>query len=303
MAANDLLTRERMNRPGRQPRRHVLRERIVTVVIWMSAILVLGLLGWILLGIALRGLSRVSFAFLTEAVADAGRAGGIGPVLVSTSLLLAVALLIAIPISLATAVELADRTCGTNRRWQRIIRSSLDVLAGVPSIVFGLFGNALFVITLGLGYSILSGGLTLACMVLPLLIRSFEQALTAVPREYRYAAAALGLGRTATLRQVILPAAFPALMAGVVLSIGRALAETAALIFTAGYVARSPQSLLDSGRSMSVHIYDLAMNVPHGGPQAYATACVLVGLLLGINVAIAWLLRLSGLSSNRGGPG
>jgi len=278
---------------------HPWRERTVTAGVGLAAGLVIAALMWILGDIFVRGISQVNWEFLTADVEDAGRAGGIGPVLVSTALLLAVTMSIAIPLSLATAVELSE---GRNRdRWlTRNVRRSLDVLAGVPSIVFGLFGNALFVVSLGLGYSLLSGGLTLACMILPLLIRSFEQALSAVPLEYRHAAAALGLSRTVTLARVVLPAAAPALMAGIVLSTGRALAETAALIFTAGYVARTPESLMDSGRTMSVHIYDVAMHVPGGGSKAYATACVLVGLLLAINLSIALLLRLAGLTGRPG---
>lgn len=278
------------------PHRNRRRDMLVTGAIWCAAGSVVAILGWILLDIGIRGLSQVSFAFLTEAVEDAGRAGGIGPILVSTMLLLGVTLVIAVPLSLATAIELTDRI-GNDNWFTRNVRRCLDVLAGVPSIVFGLFGNALFAITLGLGYSILSGGLTLACMVLPLLIRTFEQAITSVPHEYRFAAAALGLGRSATLFRVVLPAAAPGLMAGIVLSVGRALAETAALIFTAGYVVRTPESLFDSGRSMSVHIYDMAMNVPNGGTQAYATACVLVAMLLAINGLAAFLLRMAGLAS------
>jgi phosphate transport system permease protein len=268
----------------------------VAGVIWSASGFVVAILAWILFDIGVRGLSRVNIRFLTESVEEAGRAGGIGPILVSTMLLVGVTLIIAVPLSLATAIELTDRI-GGDSWFTRIVRRCLDVLAGVPSIVFGLFGNALFVIALGLGYSVLSGGLTLACMVLPLLIRSFEQAILMVPREYHFAAAALGLGRTATLFRVVLPAAAPGLMAGVVLSVGRALAETAALIFTAGYVARTPESLFDSGRSMSVHIYDMAMNVPNGGTQAYATACVLVVMLLAINGITALLLRMAGLAS------
>ncbi|TWU19940.1 phosphate ABC transporter permease PstA [Allorhodopirellula heiligendammensis] len=281
---------------------HRRRDLLVTSVIWLAAGSVVTILGWILIDIGVRGLTHVSYAFLTEAVEDAGRAGGIGPILISTMLLLGVTLFIAIPLSLATAIELTEMI-EQNSWFSRNLRRFLDVLAGVPSIVFGLFGNALFVITLELGYSILSGGLTLACMVLPLLVRTFEQAITAVPREYRFAAAALGLDRTATLFRVVLPAAAPGLMAGVVLSVGRALAETAALIFTAGYVARTPESLLDSGRSMSVHIYDMAMNVPGGGTQAYATACVLVAMLLAINGSTAILLRMAGLASRPGAGG
>ncbi|WDI40587.1 phosphate ABC transporter permease PstA [Bremerella sp. P1] len=275
---------------------HHWREIAVTVVVWLAAGLAMAILVWILADIAIRGISQVDLSFLTQDVQDAGLAGGIAPILLSTTLLLAVTMLIAIPLSLATALELTEGV--VEDRWlARNVRRCLDILAGVPSIVFGLFGNALFVVTLGLGYSILSGSLTLACMILPLMIRTFEQAISAVPHEYRQAAAALGLGRTATLAQVVLPAAAPALVAGIVLSVGRALAETAALIFTAGYVARTPESLLDSGRTMSVHIYDMAMNVPGGGSRAYATACVLVILLLAINVSIAWLLRMTGLSS------
>lgn len=272
------------------------RDLLVTGVIWSASGFVVAILAWILFDIGIRGLSHVNIRFLTEAVEDAGRAGGIGPILVSTMLLLGVTLIVAVPLALATAIELTDRI-GDDRWFTQNLRRCLDVLAGVPSIVFGLFGNALFVITLGLGYSVLSGGLTLACMVLPLLIRTFEQAIIAVPREYHLAAAALGLGRTATIFRVVLPAAAPGLMAGVVLSVGRALAETAALIFTAGYVARTPESLFDSGRSMSVHIYDMAMNVPNGGTQAYATACVLVAMLLAINGSTALLLRMAGLMS------
>ena len=281
---------------------HDRRELLVTAIVWLAAGLVIAVLVWILGDIAVRGIAHVDARFLIDSVEDAGRAGGIGPILISTAMLLAVTMAIAIPLSLATAIELTEGR--TRDRWLvGHIRRCLDVLAGVPSIVFGLFGNALFVVSLGMGYSILSGGLTLACMILPLLIRTFEQAIVTVPDSYRLAAAALGLGRTATLVRVTLPAAAPALMAGVVLSIARALAETAALIFTAGYVSRTPESLLDSGRSLSVHIYDLAMNVPGGGPQAYATACVLVVLLLVINMSIAFFLRMAGLANraNSGG--
>ncbi|MFQ5742302.1 MAG: PstA family ABC transporter permease, partial [Acidobacteriota bacterium] len=171
----------------------------------------------------------------------------------------------------------------------RLIRRSLDVLAGVPSIVFGLFGNVLFCQILGFGFSILSGGLTLACMVLPILIRSTEAGFRAVPDEYRHASAALGLSRCSTLFKVLLPVAVPGLLVGLVLGIGRAIAETAALIFTSGYVDRMPESLLDSGRSLSVHIFDLAMNVPGADAYAYASALVLVSALLVINQSAAWL--------------
>ena len=157
----------------------------------------------------------------------------------------------------------------------RLVRRSLDVLAGVPSIVFGLFGNAFFCKTLHLGFSILSGGLTLACMVLPILIRATEEGFRSVPADLRPGAAALGLSRTSTLFRLLLPAAVPGLTVGLVLGIGRALAETAALIFTSGYVDRMPSSLTDSGRALSIHIYDLSMNVAGGSlaPGAPTAPC------------------------------
>ncbi|MEK6735209.1 MAG: ABC transporter permease subunit, partial [Pseudomonadota bacterium] len=169
-------------------------------------------------------------------------------------------------------------------RFGIVVRFSLQVLAGVPSIVFGLFGNAFFSIYLGMGFSILSGGLTLACMLLPILVSTAEAGLRAVPQSYRLSAAALGISKTASLIHLLLPAAAPALAAGLLLGIGRAIAETAALIFTSGYVDRMPGSLLDSGRALALHIFDLSMNVPGGDQPAYASALVLVTLLLCINV-------------------
>ncbi len=263
-------------------------DRVATVLVWGAVVLVTAAFLWILGDIVRHGVGRVSVVFLTQAPADFGRAGGIGPILVSTLLLLAVCLAVTIPLGLGSAVLLAEYT-SSDRRFGRLVRRSLDVLAGIPSIVFGLFGNAFFAVVLGLGFSILSGGLTLACMALPIFIRAAEEGFRSVPDEYRMGAAALGMTRTHTLAHLLLPAAAPGLAVGLVLGIGRALAETAALIFTSGYVDRMPGSLLDSGRSLSVHIYDLSMNVSGGDPNAYASALVLLVLLLLINWAAAWV--------------
>ena len=267
---------------------HRFTDRLLVAAGWASAAFVAAGLGWVLLDVVTGGIETLSLSFLLEAPRDAGRAGGIGPVLVSTALVLGICLLVVVPMGLGAAVALAETTTSTGRSG-RLIRGSLDVLAGVPSIVFGLFGNALFGRMLGLGFSILSGGLTLACMVLPFFVRSAEAGLAAVPRDYRLGAAALGMTRVRTLWHLLLPAAAPALVAGLVLSIGRALAETAALLFTSGYVARMPGSLLDSGRTLTVHIYDLAMNVPGGEPTAWATALVLVLALVVIDVTVGWI--------------
>ncbi|QIR35608.1 phosphate ABC transporter permease PstA [Tolypothrix sp. PCC 7910] len=258
-----------------------------TFVLWAIAFLITAVFCWILSDILWHGLGQISWEFLTTAPENAGREGGIAPILISTCLILGVCMAVSLPLGIGTAVLLAEFTTSESV-FGRLVRRSLDVLAGVPSIVFGLFGNAFFSIKLGLGFSILSGGLTLACMVLPILIRSTEAGLRAVPLDYRLGAAALGLSRTTTLGKLLLPAATPGLVVGLVLGIGRAIAETAALIFTSGYVDRMPESLLDSGRSLSVHIFDLSMNVAGGDANAYASALVLLILLLLINGIAIW---------------
>ena len=255
---------------------------------WATAIGVTTIFLWIVGSIVSQGLGPLSLDFLLSDPSNAGRDGGIAPILISTLLILGVCLVIALPLGLATALLLAEFTV-SDRRLGQWVRRSLDFLAGVPSIVFGLFGSVFFSQVLGLGFSILSGGLTLACMVLPLLIRATEEGLRSQPNRYRQGAAALGLSKTTTLFKILLPAALPGLMVGVVLSIGRALAETAALIFTSGYVDRFPESLLDSGRALSIHIFDLSMNVPGGDSNAAASALVLLGLLLGLNGLAAFI--------------
>lgn len=260
---------------------------VSSLVFWAIAAVVTAIFGWILGDILWHGVGQLSWAFLTSEPQNAGREGGIAPILVSTVLILAVCLAVSLPLGVGTAVLLAEFT-DVNRFFGGWVRRSLDILAGVPSVVFGLFGNAFFAIKLGLGFSILSGGLTLACMVLPILIRATEAGFRGVPDDYRLSAAALGLSRTTTFSKLLLPAAVPGLIVGMVLGIGRAIAETAALIFTSGYVARMPTSLFDSGRSLSVHIFDLSMNVAGGDSKAYGSALVLLALLLLINgVAMA----------------
>lgn len=261
-----------------------------TLIFWAIAVLVAAVFWWILGDIFWHGVGQLSWEFLTTEPRNAGREGGIAPILVSTGLILGVCLAVSLPIGVGTAIFLAEFT-RTESIFGRLVRRSLDILAGVPSIVFGLFGNAFFSVKLGLGFSILSGGLTLACMVLPLLIRSAEEGFRAVPADYRLGAAALGLSRTTTLGKLLLPAATPGLVVGLVLGIGRALAETAALIFTSGYVDRRPESLLDSGRSLSIHIFDLSMNVAGGDANAYASALVLLILLLLVNGMATWIAQ------------
>lgn len=285
----------RLVRPPPPPARAHVAESLVSLAVWASVVLVAAVFVWIVGSIVVHGAANVSWSYLVESPTDAGRAGGIGPVLVSTLLILAVCLAVSVPLALPTAIFLAEVT-RAGGWFGGVVRRSLDVLAGVPSIVFGLFGNAFFSLWLGMGFSILSGGLTLACMVLPILIRTTEEGFRAVPDDYRRAAAALSLSHAATLWHILLPAAAPGLIVGLILGVGRALAETAALIFTSGYVDRKPESLLDSGRALSLHIFDLSMNVPGGEARAYSAAIVLIVLLLVINIVASgmtdrWLYR------------
>jgi phosphate transport system permease protein len=267
-------------------------DRLFGLALWGAAVGVAAVFAWLFADIARLGLGSLSWDFVTTAPENAGRAGGIAPILVSTLLILGVAVGVAAPVGLGAAVWLNTYTRAGGRTGQRI-RLALDGLAGMPSIVFGLFGNAFFSVYLGLGFSILSGGLTLAAMILPIFIRTVEAGLGAVDDGWRLGAAALGMTRSAALAHIILPAAAPAIGAGLMLGIGRAAAETAALIFTSGYVDRMPESLSDSGRALAVHIYDLSMNVAGGDAHAAASALMLVALVAAANLlAIALSRRL-----------
>ncbi|GAB1265518.1 phosphate ABC transporter permease PstA [Aurantivibrio infirmus] len=258
-------------------------DKVFTSLIYSCAVAVVAFFVFLLGDIIIEGASHLSWRFIVDEPSNFGRSGGIAPILVSTLLILLVAILASVPLGVAAAIWLAEFTTRGNRT-AHSVRLSLDVLAGVPSIVFGLFGYAFFANFLGLGFSILSGGLTLACMMLPLIIRTTESGLAAIPNDWRSGGVALGMSRTSILWQVLLPAAAPAIAAGLVLAIGRATAETAALIFTSGYVDRMPESLSDSGRALAVHIYDLSMNVSGGDQAAYASALVLILLIIMLNL-------------------
>lgn len=262
------------------------RDGILAVLSGAAALAGVLVFAWILVDLLRLGLPRISPGFLTGEVEESGRSGGIGPLIVSTSWIVLVSLAVSLPLGVGSAVWLAEVAPPGSRR-ARVLTVSIDLLATVPSIVFGLFGMAFFCQFLGLGYSILSGGLTLGCMVLPILLRITLSSLRSLPDDLRPTAAGLGLSRTTTLLRLLLPSALPGIAIAVTIGLARALSETAALIFTSGYATRWPERLTDSGRSLSVHIYDLAMNIPNGAANASATALVLLVLLLVINGAVA----------------
>jgi len=266
------------------------KNNLMASVVWLSAFFLLLSFVFLTYEVIVNGYSGINLDFIFNEPENAGRAGGIFPMIVSTALILLICLSVSLPLSLGTAIFLSEYEKSTSILSRLIVRS-LDVLASVPSIVFGLFGNVLFAKVLGLGFSLLSGGLTLSCMVLPLMIRATEAGFRQIPLDYRLSAESLALSKSTTLFKILIPQALPGIMAGFVLGVGRALAETAALIFTSGYVDRLPESLLDSGRALSVHIYDLSMNVTGGNENAYKSAFVLMVMVLIINILSSLILN------------
>jgi len=272
------------------PTNRNLADQVLKFSSWFCGLLIIGFFCYLFIDIIWHGIERLSLNFLISDPANAGRQGGIAPMLVSTLLLLIICISIALPLGIACAIYLAEYT--NEHMWfAKFIRHSLAMLASVPSIVMGMFGYAFFVIALNFGFSILSGALTLACMVLPFIIRSIEDTLRNIPQIHRLNASALGLSKWRCIFQILLPMAGHGILLALVLGIGRAMAETAALLYTAGYVTRMPDTVFDSGRSLSVHIFDLSMNVPGGEPSAYSSALVLVILLLLINASTHWMAK------------
>ena len=203
------------------------------------------------------------------------------PALLNTIIMVVLALGIAVPLGVGAAIYLVEYAKRGNQ-FVECMRITNDTLAGIPSIVYGLFGMLFFVIYLHMGYSLLAGACTLAIMILPVIIRTTEEALKAVPDSYREGSLGLGAGKLRTIFAVVLPAAIPGILAGIILGTGRIVGETAALIYTAGTVAALPTSVLSSGRTLAVHMYALASEGLFI-KQAYATAVILVLIVIGIN--------------------
>jgi len=207
------------------------------------------------------------------------------PAIITTIMVVALALLVALPIGIGSAIYLTEYA-GRRNRLVRIVRLTTETLAGIPSIVYGLFGYLFFLLFLGFGYSILSGAMTLSIMILPLIMRTTEEAILAVPDGLREGSFALGAGRLTTIVKIILPSAMPGIFAGIVLAVGRIVGESAALIYTAGTVAQIPGSVFASGRTLAIHLFALSSEGLHTN-EAFATAVVLI-------VVVALLNLLSG---------
>lgn len=203
------------------------------------------------------------------------------PALINTVIMTFLSLLIAIPFGIFSAIFLVEYA-GRGNKFIGVIRLTTETLSGIPSIVYGLFGMLFFVNTLDWGFSLLAGAFTLSIMILPLIMRTTEEALKAVPDTYREGSFGVGAGKLRTVFRIVLPSAIPGILAGIILAIGRIVGETAALIYTAGTVAQVPSSVMGSGRTLAVHMYNLS-NEGLYMDQAYATAVILLVLVVGIN--------------------
>jgi len=256
-------------------------EKIAKVMIWTAALFVLLVLSAIIIYILYRGLPRINWSFLTEIPRNMGRSGGIASAIVGTLMVTAVAIVIAVPFGIGTAFYLAEYT--KESAVTRVIRFSAESLAGIPSIVYGLFGFIFFVIYLNLGWSVLAGGLTLAVMILPTIIRTSEEAIRAVPYSYREVSFSLGGTKWQTIVKAVFPSAIQGISNGIILGVGRCVAETAAVMLTAGGTLRMASSLLSPTRTMAVHFYILAREGISMG-NAYGTAALLIILIFLINV-------------------
>jgi len=262
-------------------------QRAAMVFVWgagaVTMLILLAIIGYVLV----QGIPEIGWSFLTtKPEGGLSGEGGISTVIVSTIYLVGLTIAILLIPGIGAGIYLAEYA--PDNRMTRIIRYGIETLAGIPSIVFGLFGFALFVTALHFRFSLLSGALTLVCLLLPTLIRTTEEAIKAVPRGHREGSLALGATKWQTIRHVVLPAALPGIVTGVILCVGRAIEETACLYVTLGGSAAMPTSLMSGGRTLSLHLFYLAMET-NAFEKAMATGAVLILTIIIINTITNWL--------------
>ena len=261
--------------------------RATRTVIYIAAAATVGALLFIIFYILIRGIPYLTpelfaWEYNSENVS-------LLPALINTVIITGLSLLIAVPLGIFSAVYLTEYARRGNR-FVKLVRTMAETLSGIPSIVYGLFGLLFFVNTMGMGLSLIAGSLTLVIMILPLIMRTAEEAIISVPDSYREGAFGLGAGRLRTVMKIVLPTAAPGILAGVILGVGRIVGETAALIYTAGTLPDIPEGLFDSVRTLSVHMYTLSQEGLYIN-QTYATAVVLIVIVIGINALSAFAAR------------
>lgn len=259
---------------------------VMTVLTWAAAVLSVAILVFLVGFVLIRGVGNItpdlfSLKYTTENAS-------VIPAIVNTLEMTVIALVIAVPIGICAAIFLVEYTNNTGKV-VGIIRITAETLSGIPSIVYGLFGMLFFTIALKLGYSMISGALTLAIMVLPLIMRTSEEALKSVPVSYREASFGLGAGKLRTIFKIVLPAAMPGILSGIILATGRIVGETAALLYTAGSVAQYAAPM-DSGRTLAVHMYVLSSEGLYMD-KAFATAVILLVMVLLINAVSSFFAK------------
>ena len=272
-------------------------QKVAFIIFRLLGLLVVGILFWILGFIVYNGIGVISWEFLTSAPTDGMTAGGIFPAIVGTVCLVAGSMTFAFPFGVMSAIYMNEYA---GNGWiVKFIRVMTNNLSSIPSIVFGLFGMALFVNTLGFGDSILAGSLTLGLLVLPLIIRTTEEALKAIPDSFRTGSLALGATKLQTIWKIVLPMAFPNIITGLILSIGRVSGETAPILFTvaAYFLPKLPSSIFDQAMALPYHLYVIATSgtdIEASRPIAYGTALVLIAIVLVMNILATTLRRYFG---------
>lgn len=253
---------------------------VLALLVLLSAFLTFAVLLFLIAYILINGIPYISGdLFALEYNSDNV---SLFPALVNTVAMTLLSLIIAVPLGIFSAIFLVEYAKRGNR-FIGVIRLTTETLSGIPSIVYGLFGMLFFVTTLKWGLSLLAGAFTMAIMILPLVMRTTEEALKSVPDSYREGSFGLGAGKLRTIFRIVLPSAVPGILAGVILAIGRIVGETAALMYTSGTVAQIPKNVLGSGRTLALHMYVLANEGLHTD-KAYATAVILLILVIGINM-------------------
>ena len=264
-----------------------LGSKILKALVYLSALVTFTVLIFLIAYILIQGVPHLNGdLFVLHYTSDNA---SLVPALINTVIITVLSLLFAVPIGIFSAVFLVEYS-GKGNKFVDLVRMTTETLQGIPSIIYGLFGMLFFVNKMKMDYSILAGALTLSIMILPLIMRTTEEALKSVPDLYREGSFGLGAGKLRTVFRIVLPAAMPGIMAGIILAIGRIVGETAALIYTAGTMPKVPSSLFGSGRTLAIHMYLLANEGLYMN-QAYATAVVLLILVVGINAFSAWIAR------------
>lgn len=252
---------------------------LLMLFVFGSAILTFSTLMYLILHITVKGIPHIQASLFS--LTYTSQNASVVPALFNTVIVTLLSLFFAVPLGIFSAIYLVEYANQQNK-FIHFIRLTTITLAGIPSIVYGLFGMLFFVISCGFGFSLLAGALTLTIMILPLLIRTTEEALLAVPVIYREGSYGLGAGKLRTIFRIVLPSAIPGILAGIILSIGRIVGETAALVYTSGTVAQMPDSVFSSGRTLAIHMFNLANEGLYMN-QAYATAVILLLLIIFIN--------------------